>query len=236
MPPHVAPDDPRPVRTTRIVNYGGVLEQALRDLAAWVEKGAAPPASTKLPGDRRPGVRARRGVGAPGRPTDRRRDRRTAAHAPTSPWVRRSTSPQWSKRRRAPGTVVSAEWDFDGSGEFAVTSSVLDGSCTPPPRHRRAHVRRTGHLLPRAPRAHAAAHATCASRTPASRTSDGSGSSWSRPWVAGDRRRQPSWPPVSLPTPSRPRSRARSSPSRSRRRCRRRCSGSPPRCTTPRRC
>ena len=28
------------------------------------------------------------------------------------------------------GTVVSAEWDFDGSGEFAVTASVLDGSCS----------------------------------------------------------------------------------------------------------
>ena len=28
------------------------------------------------------------------------------------------------------GTVVSAEWDFDGSGEFAVSSSVLDGSCS----------------------------------------------------------------------------------------------------------
>jgi hypothetical protein len=27
------------------------------------------------------------------------------------------------------GTVVSAEWDFDGSGEYAVSSSVLDGSC-----------------------------------------------------------------------------------------------------------
>ena len=27
----------RPVRTTRIVNYGGVLEQALRDVVAWVE-------------------------------------------------------------------------------------------------------------------------------------------------------------------------------------------------------
>ena len=29
------------MRTTRIVNYGGVLQQALRDLAAWVEQGAA---------------------------------------------------------------------------------------------------------------------------------------------------------------------------------------------------
>ena len=28
------------------------------------------------------------------------------------------------------GTIVSAEWDFDGSGEYAISSSVLDGSCS----------------------------------------------------------------------------------------------------------
>jgi hypothetical protein len=31
---------------TQIVSYVGVLQQALRDLAAWVEKGMPPPAST----------------------------------------------------------------------------------------------------------------------------------------------------------------------------------------------
>ena len=73
MAPHVAPDEPRPVRTTRIVNYGGVLEQALRDLAAWVEKGVAPPASTTyevVDGQ----VFVPTSVGAQGRPTDRRGD------------------------------------------------------------------------------------------------------------------------------------------------------------------
>jgi hypothetical protein len=28
------------------------------------------------------------------------------------------------------GTIVSAEWDFDGTGDYAVDSSVLDGSCS----------------------------------------------------------------------------------------------------------
>ena len=46
LAPWVGPDDPRPVRTTRIVSYRGVIEQALRDVAAWVEHGTAPPAST----------------------------------------------------------------------------------------------------------------------------------------------------------------------------------------------
>ena len=37
----------KPDRLTRIVSYRGVLEQALRDLAAWTERGIAPPASTE---------------------------------------------------------------------------------------------------------------------------------------------------------------------------------------------
>ena len=44
--PAVLPDDPRPVRTTRVVSYLGVLHQGLRDLVAWVEHGVAPPEST----------------------------------------------------------------------------------------------------------------------------------------------------------------------------------------------
>ena len=41
-----SPGDPRPVATTRVVSYQGALQQALRDLSAWVEKGTAPPEST----------------------------------------------------------------------------------------------------------------------------------------------------------------------------------------------
>ena len=44
--PVVQPDDPRPVRTTRVVSYLGVLHQGLRDLVDWVEHGVAPPEST----------------------------------------------------------------------------------------------------------------------------------------------------------------------------------------------
>ena len=31
----------------QLVNYGGVIEQALRDLARWLEEGVAPPVSTR---------------------------------------------------------------------------------------------------------------------------------------------------------------------------------------------
>lgn len=46
LPPYVLPGDKPPVITTRIVSYTPVLQQALRDVAAWVEKGIAPPATT----------------------------------------------------------------------------------------------------------------------------------------------------------------------------------------------
>ena len=44
----VMPDAPRPVATTRVVSYAGALQQALRDVAAWVELGIAPPPSTEF--------------------------------------------------------------------------------------------------------------------------------------------------------------------------------------------
>jgi hypothetical protein len=129
MAPHVAPDDPRPVRTTRIVNYGGVLEQALRDLAAWVEKGAAPPASTTyqvIDGQ----------VFVPAKASDRKGVQPTVevtANGRARADVAVGEEVHFAATVEAPpgtGTLVSAEWDFDGSGEFAVSSSVLDGSCS----------------------------------------------------------------------------------------------------------
>jgi hypothetical protein len=35
-----------PTDNLRVISYTGILQQALRDLAAWVETGAAPPPST----------------------------------------------------------------------------------------------------------------------------------------------------------------------------------------------
>ena len=46
LPASFNPVGDPPVPTTRLVDYGGSLEQALRDLMAWVEDGTAPPAET----------------------------------------------------------------------------------------------------------------------------------------------------------------------------------------------
>jgi hypothetical protein len=129
LPPQVMPDEPRPVRTTRIVSYGGVLEQALRDVAAWVEKGVPPPASTVY--DVRDGQ-----VSVPAAAADRKGIQPTVdvtANGRDRADVVVGEGVHFAAVVEAPpgtGTVVTAEWDFDGSGEYSVSADVLDGSCT----------------------------------------------------------------------------------------------------------
>lgn len=127
MPPHVMPDEPRPVRTTRIVAYGGVLQQALRDVAAWVEKGQGPPASTRyevVDGQVVVPASASQRLGV--QPTVD-----VTANGGARAEVGVGENVHFEGVIEAPagtGFVVAAEWDFDGSGEYAVKSSVLDGS------------------------------------------------------------------------------------------------------------
>jgi hypothetical protein len=45
-PSPLAPGESKPAESTRIVSYTGVIQQALRDLTQWVEKGIAPPPNT----------------------------------------------------------------------------------------------------------------------------------------------------------------------------------------------
>ncbi|MEP7107200.1 MAG: PKD domain-containing protein [Ferruginibacter sp.] len=111
----VLPGDP-----THIVSYLGVLQQALRDLSAWVEKGVPPPASTnykivdgqvELPltaGERKAiqplvTMKANGGEGtevAVGRQVTFTAVIEVPPHA---------------------GKVVAAEWDFEGAGTFPVS-------------------------------------------------------------------------------------------------------------------
>ena len=155
LAPWVGPDDPRPVRTTRIVNYGGVLEQALRDVVAWVENGLAPPASTSyrvadgqviVPS----GASDRMGIQPTIEVTANGRERAEVAVGEPVEFAATIEVP------RGTGTVVSVEWDFDGSGEYVHREQGLDGG-VPPQRWRDAPLRRGGHLLPSRPRPQSAA-------------------------------------------------------------------------------
>ena len=120
---NAGPNDARPVATTRVISYQGVLQQALRDLAAWVERGVAPPESTTYKvvdgqvivpptaGERK-GVQPVVNVQANGGP---RAD------------VKVGQAVEFRAVAEVPpkaGVVVKAEWDFEGAGEYPVVSEI----------------------------------------------------------------------------------------------------------------
>ncbi len=114
------------VRAVRTVSYRGVVEQALLDLSAWVERGVAPAASTEfdvvegqvvVPST----ATARRGIqpvvdlriSNPGPPV---------SVGDTVSFVAEVEVPPGA------GFVIGSEWDFLGTGEFALVSAGIDGS------------------------------------------------------------------------------------------------------------
>jgi hypothetical protein len=128
MPGMVMPDT-RPSRKTRMVSYLGVLQQALRDVAAWVELGVIPPASTEFElVDGQVHVprtaAARRGVQAV---VDLTIDGVTRVEVGVGEPVGFAAVIEVPA---GAGTIVAAEWDFDGSAEYPLAESHLDGSAT----------------------------------------------------------------------------------------------------------
>ena len=127
--PFAGPDDPRPVRTTRAVSYAGVLQQALRDLSAWVEHGVAPPPSTtyevvdgqvQVP----PTAAARGGIQPVVTATANGGVRTDVAVGETVEFAAVIDVPPGA------GTVVAAEWDFEGAGDYPVTGSFDDATAS----------------------------------------------------------------------------------------------------------
>jgi hypothetical protein len=129
MAPTVMPGDPRPVSTTRYVSYAGVLQRAVRDVAAWAEHGIAPPPSTTY--DVVDGQ-----VHVPPRASDRKGVQATvdlSANGAARAEVAAGEPVAFAAFIEVPrgvGTIVAAEWDFDGSGEYAVQDTSLDGSAS----------------------------------------------------------------------------------------------------------
>ncbi len=120
--PWAAPDDPRPVATTRAISYVCVLHQALRDLSDWVEKGKVPPPSTtyKMVDSQvvvPPAAAERKGIQPVVSVTANGGARAEVAVGEPVEFVGVIEVPPGT------GTVVGAEWDFEGAGDFPVAEN-----------------------------------------------------------------------------------------------------------------
>jgi hypothetical protein len=105
-----------------VISYQGVLQQALRHVAAWAENGVAPPQSSdyavvdgqvSLPSK----AAARKGL----QPTVD-----LLANGAARAEVKVGAEVEFTAVIQAPpgaGPVVRAEWDFEGAGQYPLTSS-----------------------------------------------------------------------------------------------------------------
>lgn len=125
-PPMMVAPNPRRQPNTWLVDYGPVIEQSLQDLIDWVERGIEPSdtaydfsdGTLTLPptAAERGGIQPVVTVTANG---ETRADAKVgetltlAAHAEVPPGA---------------GTVVSVDWDFDGSGTYPLRASGIDGT------------------------------------------------------------------------------------------------------------
>jgi hypothetical protein len=122
---HVAPSDV--AAEARTVSYQGTLEQALRDVSAWVERGVRPPRNTTYWVDDETQVQVpavlgllRGGI----QPVVRLR-----ANGRERADVRVGEPVEFHARVNVPpstGKVVAAEWDFLGVGDYPVEEPTVD--------------------------------------------------------------------------------------------------------------
>ncbi|MCJ8156076.1 PKD domain-containing protein [Sphingomonas sp. LaA6.9] len=119
-------DSTRQEDPTRTVSYLGSLQQALRDLSIWVEKGVAPPASTAY--------RIEDGqVIVPGTATERRGIQPVVAveaNGGAKAVVKPGQAVSFTATIEVPpaaGKIVSAEWDFEGDGRFPDKAQLSGG-------------------------------------------------------------------------------------------------------------
>jgi len=126
---HTTPNDQgdmRPARTTRVVSYLGVLHQGLRDLVDWVEHDVAPPPSTNytIVGNQvvLPAAAAeRRGIQPIVSLTANDAERADVSVGEEVTFEGRAEMPPRT------GSIVEAEWDFEGTGEFPVKKRIQGG-------------------------------------------------------------------------------------------------------------
>ena len=126
IPGSILPAGVPPVPSTRLIDYGGYLEQGLRDLIAWVEDGTSPPPSTafEVSRDQRITVGGDSGRGGI----------QPIVHATANGAVRADVKVgepvRFEGRAETPagsGRLIAAEWDFDGTGTWPHRHPEVDG-------------------------------------------------------------------------------------------------------------
>ncbi|WP_219722020.1 PKD domain-containing protein [Microbacterium aurantiacum] len=104
-------------RAKHLINWYGIVEQALRDVATWAEDGVAAPGSTRyLVDDAQivvPDLAAQRGGLQPTVELESRSDR--VVKAKVGKPVKLSAV---ARTPRGGGEVIRVEWDFEGDGEY----------------------------------------------------------------------------------------------------------------------
>jgi hypothetical protein len=104
-------------QTVRLIDYNGILQQAVRDVSAWVENGTAPPRSTQyqvsngqvsLPVD----VAARQGIQPTVQLTSQRGERIVAKVGEPITLMGNTSVPS------SAGKIVKTEWSQTGSDDF----------------------------------------------------------------------------------------------------------------------
>jgi hypothetical protein len=120
-----------PSAFARTIVYDGVFEHALRDLSAWVEDGIAAPTSTsyQIDGDSQVQVpmQARGGIQPVVELKVNGGDRADIGVGTSVDFTVSTDTPQGT------GTVVQAEWDFEGVGTFPATNQVGTQQSSAPP-------------------------------------------------------------------------------------------------------
>jgi hypothetical protein len=110
-----------------IVHYTGVLQQALRDVAAWAEQGVAPPRETVYRVDDgqvvlAPTAAERRGVQPVVELTVDGKDRADIEVGQSLTFTGTIAVPPGA------GVITSAEWDYDGEGAYPKSERFADGA------------------------------------------------------------------------------------------------------------
>ena len=128
--PAEAPGNDVPVQTTRLVHYHGVVNQALKDVIAWVEQGKAPPRSTEFHYTSDSEVVLT--PSAPKRCGLQPVVQLTANGAAARIEVAAGTAVKFEASAEMPpeaGALIAADWDFDGRGLYPMREP-LDGKST----------------------------------------------------------------------------------------------------------